>query len=541
MSTSSSSISKHHPGTQQTYRRSQQKVSASHLLNFHTFKPTPVSHPTTKKKSTSSTTLGEIRTRKALSSFFYLHSSSTHAFVLNENASYLGPDVAVKWQHVLLVKSLIEGVSTCSICLDQHISARITKCGHIFCFPCILHHLNTGEGKCPCCFHVTCVDDLRPVIFRSISTPRINAKMSFVKLKRAKGYHSPTLYPKLDNDPISKEEEATFCRFNFEDRELKVVLKKLEDDESELQLAAKNTHGLDSLYISMAVEAVHVERNKYIANAPNLTKKKSESVEAPSLSSHFYQTSDGQLCFLSSFNMRCLNEEYEGQDEIQSLPDRIEGQILAIETVHLNLELRKKLSFLSHLPLYTDIKLVEINLDKLLGDETRKKFKAEKEMMKKNRKAKVKKEKKADKTRNKQERCDPAQNIFHPMASNHTTLPMSDDFGPALGTPPVERRIKHPYRKPPDAILNSGVLRTRNLWPNLGDAVSAPVKSSRKVSGPAWGVTVPKCVEEDSDCVTRSVNNQTLLNSPSSTLPKGRRKAKKVSIFSTGGNRRSGN
>lgn len=67
-----------------------------------------------------------------------------------------------------------EGVTTCPICLSPPIAPRMTKCGHvrprllsrilpfgltvllqIFCFPCILHHLNTADNtkwvRCPIC------------------------------------------------------------------------------------------------------------------------------------------------------------------------------------------------------------------------------------------------------------------------------------------------------------------------------------------------------------------------------------------------------
>ncbi|KAJ7292740.1 hypothetical protein C8J57DRAFT_1266931 [Mycena rebaudengoi] len=48
-----------------------------------------------------------------------------------------------------------EGHTTCPICLSPPTAPRMTKCGHVFCFPCILHYLNTSENKwarCPICF-----------------------------------------------------------------------------------------------------------------------------------------------------------------------------------------------------------------------------------------------------------------------------------------------------------------------------------------------------------------------------------------------------
>ncbi|ORX34515.1 hypothetical protein BD324DRAFT_636206 [Kockovaella imperatae] len=43
----------------------------------------------------------------------------------------------------------------CPICLGKPVSGRMTKCGHIFCFPCILHYIQLSDipksAKCPIC------------------------------------------------------------------------------------------------------------------------------------------------------------------------------------------------------------------------------------------------------------------------------------------------------------------------------------------------------------------------------------------------------
>ncbi|KAF9011070.1 hypothetical protein BDQ17DRAFT_1345414 [Cyathus striatus] len=48
-----------------------------------------------------------------------------------------------------------EGATTCPICLSPPTAPRMTKCGHVFCFPCILHYLSMSDNKwarCPICF-----------------------------------------------------------------------------------------------------------------------------------------------------------------------------------------------------------------------------------------------------------------------------------------------------------------------------------------------------------------------------------------------------
>ncbi|ORY27771.1 hypothetical protein BCR39DRAFT_565612 [Naematelia encephala] len=43
----------------------------------------------------------------------------------------------------------------CPICLGRPVAGRMTKCGHIFCFPCILHYIQLSDipksAKCPIC------------------------------------------------------------------------------------------------------------------------------------------------------------------------------------------------------------------------------------------------------------------------------------------------------------------------------------------------------------------------------------------------------
>ncbi|GJJ13241.1 hypothetical protein Clacol_007492 [Clathrus columnatus] len=80
------------------------------------------------------------------------------------------PDIFFQWQDVLQVliprSSAItsssashaeEGLTSCPICLSPPTAPRMTKCGHVFCYPCILHYLNTSDIadkwiRCPICF-----------------------------------------------------------------------------------------------------------------------------------------------------------------------------------------------------------------------------------------------------------------------------------------------------------------------------------------------------------------------------------------------------
>ncbi|KAJ6520381.1 hypothetical protein C8R45DRAFT_58995 [Mycena sanguinolenta] len=99
--------------------------------------------------------------------------NAQYRFVMNPNGDYTvhfaDPDIFFQWQDILQViiprSSALasasehtgsnEGLTTCPICLSPPTAPRMTKCGHVFCFPCVLHYLNTSENKwarCPICF-----------------------------------------------------------------------------------------------------------------------------------------------------------------------------------------------------------------------------------------------------------------------------------------------------------------------------------------------------------------------------------------------------
>lgn len=102
----------------------------------------------------------------------------------------------------------------------------------------------------------------------------------------------------------------------------------------------------------------------------------------PSDVSHFFQLSDGQYVFLHPFNMRCLMAEAEGS--YGRLPPRVEGKVLDIETLTLTPEVRSRWPFLKHLPLYSVVKLVEMDIK--LSDAVYARFKGEIQKRKQKRK-----------------------------------------------------------------------------------------------------------------------------------------------------------
>ncbi|OMO99293.1 RING finger protein 10-like protein [Corchorus olitorius] len=112
---------------------------------------------------------------------------------------------------------------------------------------------------------------------------------------------------------------------------------------------------------------------------------------------NFYQAVDGQHIILHPLNVKCLLNHYGSYD---SLPHRISGRILELETITQSEAVRKRYRYLSHFSLTTTFQLCEIDLSGVLPpdallpfmDEIKKREKQRKQQARKDRKEKIKAE-----------------------------------------------------------------------------------------------------------------------------------------------------
>jgi hypothetical protein len=79
------------------------------------------------------------------------------------------PDALVDWdqvEQVILRQSGAEPTA-CPICLFPPTAAKLTLCGHVYCWACILHYLaltDDDSRKCPICEQPIAASDLRSVV-----------------------------------------------------------------------------------------------------------------------------------------------------------------------------------------------------------------------------------------------------------------------------------------------------------------------------------------------------------------------------------------
>ena len=121
---------------------------------------------------------------------YYLFSSCQ--FVVKSSEDYTvhltDPDTPVHWEQIeQVVLKTTSSVPSCPICLYPPKAAKITRCGHVFCWPCILHYLSLSDHawrKCPICYEAIHRPDLKSVVSITWDEFNINDDIEFRLMRR---------------------------------------------------------------------------------------------------------------------------------------------------------------------------------------------------------------------------------------------------------------------------------------------------------------------------------------------------------------------
>ena len=95
----------------------------------------------------------------------------------------------------------------CTICLETAKEPVLTKCGHMYCWPCIYNWLDSkgGKAKCPNCKNLITKDDLIPVYTNDENKDNTNRFKNIPKRPKAERN------PNSDNDHTGNG----FSNFSF--------------------------------------------------------------------------------------------------------------------------------------------------------------------------------------------------------------------------------------------------------------------------------------------------------------------------------------
>ncbi|XP_066293439.1 E3 ubiquitin-protein ligase RNF10-like [Branchiostoma lanceolatum] len=115
-------------------------------------------------------------------------------FVVRDTGDYTvhsaDPDTLVDWSSIEQVRLFSNEVPSCPICLYPPTAAKITRCGHIYCWPCILHYLALSDKtwrKCPICYDAVHKKDLKSVVSMAAPQYAVGGEITMRLMKRERG------------------------------------------------------------------------------------------------------------------------------------------------------------------------------------------------------------------------------------------------------------------------------------------------------------------------------------------------------------------
>lgn len=148
--------------------------------------------------------------RKSYTKSHYLQANCQ--FIVKASGDYsvhaADPDTLVDWGMIEQVHLKTSGtdLTSCPICLFPPTAAKISRCGHVFCWPCILHYLALSDDsyrKCPICDQDIEKADLKSVVAvpqKNFSTGS-TIEMKLMKRERNSLFAVPAPDEVLDDFP----------------------------------------------------------------------------------------------------------------------------------------------------------------------------------------------------------------------------------------------------------------------------------------------------------------------------------------------------
>lgn len=334
-------------------------------------------------------------------------------FIVNSLGDYKrymnDPDALVDWMYIEQINVQVNNEPSCPICLYPPVAAKMTRCGHIYCWCCILHYLSLSEKswqKCPICYETIHKQDLKSVISISHNTFNVNEQITFKLMKRLKG--SLLAYPadvEIDvKDCVRRVSETSdvhtklllaenFDILNIINRERHELNgNEIEDsercffDEAMVTLKEREDCILERFAGDIAVNELEPEVD--IINEASADYRETKFY-------YFYQASDGQHIYMHAINARMLEHCY---GSLENAPRTLMGKILEKEGGSMTEELRNRFKYLQHLPITCQFEMAEIELlPPLVYKSTMDYFRDQLEMRRRRRAKKAKEEKRREK------------------------------------------------------------------------------------------------------------------------------------------------
>ncbi|CAN7985320.1 unnamed protein product [Ixodes hexagonus] len=197
-------------------------------------------------------------------------------FVVRESASQArgwgnsDPDAPVDWARVeeVRVSSVGPEAPRCPVCLGLPVAAKMTPCGHVYCWPCLLHYLALSDRPwrpCPICFQPFTRGELKSVVPQCKASYRPGDEITMCLMRRQKNGCLPvpaSLWKEDLMGPFSVDDEgAMTCYQKVLTAGQDQVSAILDREERELrQLLLEEEHEPEACFVQAALLALQERR-----------------------------------------------------------------------------------------------------------------------------------------------------------------------------------------------------------------------------------------------------------------------------------------
>lgn len=187
----------------------------------------------------------------------------------------ISPDTLVEWSSIEQINFFGSTEEPqCPICLYHPVAAKMTRCGHVYCWPCILHYLALSDKKswrkCPICYEAVHIGDLKSAVSKPHRNYICNEVVTFQLMYRCKNslqiheakVASPKLKPEL-KFPCLSDDPDNLKHSKLVLAQPQGILSIIERERSELkcQLVSDGIDCPDSIFVQQALDLLQEREN----------------------------------------------------------------------------------------------------------------------------------------------------------------------------------------------------------------------------------------------------------------------------------------
>lgn len=350
-------------------------------------------------------------------------------------------NLVLDWKFVEFVLVPLEYLSSCPICLDTPVIPRMTNCGHLFCYECILAymlcpHSNDEElnatnekkklvGKCPVCNNVVTERELKPIYMETLllKNPSVGQFTLMARENSTSNIILPANYctsmAVIDSFQPFEGVYGGFMRYTllrdnaiewwceylqqelayFEREPIKALVQETAIRQLKAKIARVSSDPMNitdgEVTVNSCLSMDEFKTHKQLSNSPSLQSENSppsclpvlskelsfKNVQNPKSFFYFYQKIDFSngysLCLLDPLCIKILKSQF---GSYQNFPTNLPPDIPLIDRKNCVIEgdlFYKKFKYLSHLPFGTIISFCTVDLSSIVSQSTWQAFQPE--------------------------------------------------------------------------------------------------------------------------------------------------------------------